>query len=314
MAGRCGAACSASPPLARGKPAMRGWRGRSGSAVAEPSARDQTIAQRRARVRRLAEQGKSARGRGNLLCGAGPQPHAPTAWRMGASSRATAETKNSSATASAAARHGARSSSEGGPPAMASASSRSTKNAIPRSAGSRSTTAADTGCVTRTRGSGRRDVPRARRQPHVVPRLAAPPAVRSRPYRRLADGEDQADPRGQPRRRRAPDGARPPAPAPRPRADPPLRPGQPRRIQPVLATLHRGSCDGYTEAAAFGSGWAAGDAIAGASAGGKVGASSAVLGGDRAGAVQRGCGGPVGLVGGDAAGGEGSLRCESPVG
>jgi putative transposase len=41
-----------------------------------------------------------------------------------------------------------------------------------------------------------------------------------------------------PRRRRAEHGAR--APAPRPRADPPLRPGRPGRIQVVVATLDEG--------------------------------------------------------------------------
>src|SRR5512132_3950714 len=60
----------------------------------------------------------------------------------------------------------------------------------------------------------------------------------------------------------------------------------------------RGSCDGHTEEAAFGSGWAAGDVVAGASADRTAGASSAVLGGDRSGAVERGCGDGGGRVGG----------------
>jgi hypothetical protein len=53
-------------------------------------------------------------------------------------------------------------------------------------------------------------------------------------------------------------------------------------------SMERG-CDGHTEEAGVGSGWAAGDAFAWASAGGQVGASSAVLGGDRARVVERGC-------------------------
>src|SRR5918999_3003405 len=60
------------------------------------------------------------------------------------------------------------------------------------------------GVLVHRRGEGqpsrRRDVPCARRQPHLVPRLGAPPAVRSRPDRRLADRQDRADPRGQPGR------------------------------------------------------------------------------------------------------------------
>jgi hypothetical protein len=57
------------------------------------------------------------------------------------------------------------------------------------------------------------------------------------------------------------------------------------------------SCDGR-EATGGGSGWEAGDALAGASAGREVGASSAVLGGDRARAVERGRRGRRGRVAG----------------
>jgi putative transposase len=60
-------------------------------------------------------------------------------------------------------------------------------------------------------------------------------------------------------------------------------------------SMERG-CDGREETGG-GSGWAAGDALARASAGGQVGASSAVLGGDRARAVKRGCCGSGGCVG-----------------
>lgn len=59
--------------------------------------------------------------------------------------------------------------------------------------------------------------------------------------------------------------------------------------------MERG-CDGREETGG-GSGWAAGDAFARATAGGQVGASSAVLGGDRAWAVKRGCCSPGGRVG-----------------
>src|SRR5215216_4898121 len=52
-----------------------------------------------------------------------------------------------------------------------------------------------------------------------------------------------------------------------------------------------GSCDGREEKAAVGSGWSAGDAVTGASAGGAEGAPPAVLGGDRSRVVQRGRGG-----------------------
>ena len=69
--------------------------------------------QRSASLPRRRGTGRSGRGCG---LGAGALPHAPTAWRMEASSRATVETKTSSATVSAAARYGASSSSEGGPP------------------------------------------------------------------------------------------------------------------------------------------------------------------------------------------------------
>jgi transposase len=48
--------------------------------------------------------------------------------------------------------------------------------------------------------SRRRDVPRARRQPHLVPRLGAPAAVRPGAGRRLAEREDRADPPRQPGR------------------------------------------------------------------------------------------------------------------
>ena len=69
---------------------------------------------------------------------------------------------------------------------------------------------------------------------------------------------------------------------------------QQRRIQRSSQRLIERSCDGQ-EAKGVGSGWAAGDALAGASAGGQVGASSAVLGGDRARAVERGCCGEAGV-------------------
>ena len=59
--------------------------------------------------------------------------------------------------------------------------------------------------------------------------------------------------------------------------------------------IERG-CDGPEETSR-GSGWAGGDAVAGASAGGQAGASSAVLGGDRAWAVLRGCCGRGGRLG-----------------
>jgi len=49
------------------------------------------------------------------------------------------------------------------------------------------------------------------------------------------------------------------------------------------------SCDEQEEAGG-GSGWAAGDAVTGASAGGTAGASSAVLGGDRSRGLERGVG------------------------
>jgi len=60
--------------------------------------------------------------------------------------------------------------------------------------------------------------------------------------------------------------------------------------------IERG-CDGR-EAKGGGSSWAAGDAVAWSSAGGEVGASSAVLGGDRSRAVERGRRGRGGRVGG----------------
>ena len=61
-------------------------------------------------------------------------------------------------------------------------------------------------------------------------------------------------------------------------------------------SIERG-CDGREEKAAVGSGWSACDAIAGTSAGGAEGAPPAVLGGDHAGAVQRGGRGGGGRVG-----------------
>jgi putative transposase len=57
------------------------------------------------------------------------------------------------------------------------------------------------------------------------------------------------------------------------------------------------SCDGRGEKAAVGSGWPAGDAVAGTSAGGAEGAPPAVLGGDRSRPVERGRGGRGGRVG-----------------
>jgi putative transposase len=57
------------------------------------------------------------------------------------------------------------------------------------------------------------------------------------------------------------------------------------------------SCGGR-EATGSGSGWEAGDALAGASAGREAGASAAVLGGDRAWTVERGCCGAGRRVGG----------------
>ena len=50
--------------------------------------------------------------------------------------------------------------------------------------------------------------------------------------------------------------------------------------------LIEGVCDGREEKAAVGSGWSAGDAVTWTSAGGAEGAPPAVLGGDRARAVQ----------------------------
>jgi putative transposase len=57
------------------------------------------------------------------------------------------------------------------------------------------------------------------------------------------------------------------------------------------------SCDGHEEKAAVRSGWPAGDAVTGTSAGGAEGAPSAVLGGDRSRPVKRGRGGRGGRVG-----------------
>jgi putative transposase len=57
------------------------------------------------------------------------------------------------------------------------------------------------------------------------------------------------------------------------------------------------SCDGREKKAAVGSGWEAGDAVAGTSAGGAEGAPPAVLGGDRSWPVERGRGGRGGRVG-----------------
>jgi Integrase core domain/HTH-like domain len=57
-------------------------------------------------------------------------------------------------------------------------------------------------------------------------------------------------------------------------------------------------CDGHTEEAEVGSGWAAGDVLAGSATGGAQGASGAVLGCDRSWSVERGRGGGGGGVGG----------------
>jgi hypothetical protein len=57
------------------------------------------------------------------------------------------------------------------------------------------------------------------------------------------------------------------------------------------------SCDGREEKAAVGSGWPAGDAVTGTSAGGAERAPPAVLGGDRSRPVERGRGGRGGRVG-----------------
>src|SRR4051794_34935311 len=61
-------------------------------------------------------------------------------------------------------------------------------------------------------------------------------------------------------------------------------------------SIERG-CDGREEKAAIGACGSAGDAVTGASVGGAAGASAAVLGGDRAGGVERGRWGGGGRVG-----------------